>query len=402
MSWFWAWMLIAGPLWAIIGSRVVPRRYRSLSLDSRRTRAAGGLMGAALGPLGIAYLYRSTPDLSGRRIMAGASILVGVELWLLFRAAFPDNACNTSASYVANQLQNGISLGLVFAAMAVGLTLIYSVQSIISFTHGQFFMFGGVAAFFLATEVWEFNAVLAIPIAGVLSLIVGMVFERTMLAPMHGGGIERAGEYAILVTFGFGLFLQFALVGFLGNPTGVRAPRYTDRPLLGIDTAAFDLGPLRIRTDFVIAGLIGALLILLLAWFLQRTWMGRSFRAVAQQRDAASVVGINSGRTFTLAFGIGTMLAGMAGAALVPALNFPIPQIAGQVAIRSYIIIVLGGLGSVLGAGLGGIFVGVAEALGAGCFPDPARASSYQLAFPLVLFALMLLVRPQGFFGRAE
>lgn len=402
MSWFWIWMMVAGPLWALVGARVIPHRYRSHGLDARRTRAVGALMGAAVGGIGILYLYKKTPDLAGRTYILGSSLAVVAELYMLFRVGYPDNACNTSPSYVINQIQNGLSLGMVFAAMAVGLTLIYSVQSIISFTHGQFFMLGGVIGYLLATEMWGMNGLFAIPVAGLVSLVMGMLFERSMLSPMHGGGIERGGEYAILVTFGFGLFLQFAIVGILGNPTGVRAPRYTDRPLFGIDTSAFDLGPLRIRTDFLIAGLLGALMIAALAWFLQRTWTGRSFRAVSQQKEAASVVGINSGRTFTLAFGIGTMLAGMAGAALIPAMNFPVPQIAGQVAIRSYVIIVLGGLGSILGAGLGGLFVGLAEALGAGCFPDPAKASSYQLAFPLVLFALMLLVRPQGFFGRAE
>lgn len=381
---------------------MVSRRYYKLGLNPRRTRGAGGLAGAAFGLLGIGYLHRATPDLKGRWALAGPSLAIVVELWLIFRAVFPDNVCNTNPAFVADQVGNGVTTGLVLSAMAVGLTLIYSVLGIISFTHGQFFMLGGVVGYFLATEVWGFNAIVAIPVAGLVALVIGMVFERLMLAPMHGGTIERAGEYAILVTFGFGLFLQFAIVGFLGNPTGVRAPRYTDRPIFGIDTGAFDLGPFRVRTDVVIAGLIGVVLILILAWFLQRTWTGRSFRAVAQQKDAASVVGINSGRTFNLAFGVGTMLAAMAGAALVPTLNFAIPQIAGQAAIRSYIIIVLGGLGSVLGAGIGGVIVGVAEALGAGCFPDPGRAASYQLGFPLIFFALILLVRPQGLFGREE
>ncbi|MFV1960427.1 MAG: branched-chain amino acid ABC transporter permease [Acidimicrobiia bacterium] len=402
MIWLILWLLLAGPLWALIGSSVISRRYHALGLNPRRTRSGGGLTGAAFGPLGIGYLYRNTPDLRGKWALAGPSMIVVLELWLIFRAVFPQNICNTNPAYVADQLANGLATGLLFSAMAVGLTLIYSVLGIISFAHGQFFMLGGVVGFFLGTEVWELNAIAAIPVAGLVALVVGMIFERLMLSPMHRGSIERAGEYAILVTFGFGLFLQFALVGFLGNPTGVRAPRYTDRPLFGIDTGAFDLGPFRVRTDVVIAGLIGVVLILALAWFLQRTWTGKSFRAVSQQKDAASVVGINSGRTFNLAFGAGTMLAAMAGAALVPTLNFAIPQIAGQAAIRAYIIIVLGGLGSVIGAGIGGVIVGVSESIGAGCFPDPSRASSYQLAFPLIFFALVLLVRPQGLFGRAE
>lgn len=400
MTPFILWLVLAGPLWSALGAFAVPRRYRHLGLDAGSARLAGGLAGAALGPVGVGYLLYATPPLRRSVHIVAPSLVVALELWIAFRSAYPDNACNTSPGYVADQLQGGLALGLVFATMAVGLTLIYSVQRIISFAHGQFFMFGGVLAFLIATEVWGLNGLFAVPLAGTITLVLGMVFERTMLSPMHSGRIERPDEYAILVTFGFGLFLQFALVGTLGNPTGLKAPRYTDRPLLGIDTAAFDLGPLRIRTDFWIAGLLGVLLIVLLVLFLRNTWTGRSLRAVSQHRTAASVVGINSSRAFTLAFGIGTMLAGMAGALLVPVLNFPVPQIAAQASIRSYVIIVLGGLGSVAGAGLGGLFVGIAEVLGAGCFPDASRAASYQLGFPLLLFALMLLVRPRGFFGR--
>lgn len=400
MVWFVLWLILAGPVWGFAGSRLVLHRYRSLDLDTRRASLAGGLVGLAFGPLGVGYLYQAHPDLEPSRFRRIPPIVAVLELWLIFRVVYPDNPCNTSGGYVANQLQNGLTIGLVFAAMAVGLSLIYSVQGIISFAHGQFFLFGGVLAFLLVTEVWEVNSVFAVPVIGLIALILGMLFEATMLAPMHGSKIERKGEYAILVTFGFGLFLQFAVVSMLGNPVGVRSPRYTEGGFLGFHESAYDVGPLRIRTDLLIAGLIGIVLLIVLAWFLQRTWTGRSFRAVAQQPEAASVVGINSGRTFTLAFGIGTSLAAMAGAALVPALNFPVPQMAGQVAIRSYVIIVLGGLGSVVGAGLGGLSVGVAESAGAGCFPDAGRASSYQLAFPLIMFAIVLLTRPTGLFGR--
>ncbi len=400
MTYFILWLLLGGPLWSLLGSVVLPRHYRSHGLDAGPARLAGGLAGAGLGPIGIAYLRHRTPAIQRGPHILVPSLLIALELWLIFRHAYPGNPCNVSAGYVANQVQGGLALGLVLATMAVGLTIIYSVQGVISFAHGQFFMFGGVLAYLLATEVWSLNGLFAIPLAGIITLAVGMLFERSMLAPTHTGSIERPAEYAILVTLGFGLFLQFALVGALGNPTGLKAPRYTDRPVLGIDTASFDLGPLRIRTDFWIAGLIGALMILMLIWFLRSTWTGRSLRAVSQHQMAASVVGINSKRAFTLAFGIGTMLAGMAGAVLVPVLNFPVPQIAAQVGIRSYVIIVLGGLGSIAGAALGGLFVGVSETLGAGCFPDPTRAASYQFGFPLLLFALTLLVRPRGFFGR--
>jgi branched-chain amino acid transport system permease protein len=119
-------------------------------------------------------------------------------------------------------------------------------------------------------------------------------------------------------------------------------------------------------------------------------------------RAAAAVSGIDAGRVFVLAFGVGTMLAGISGAALVPAFNFQVPEMAAQTAIRSYVIVVLGGLGSVRGALLGGLFLGVVESLTAGCYPDPSKGATYQVASGLLVFLVVLLVRPQGFFGRTE
>ena len=139
-----------------------------------------------------------------------------------------------------------------------------------------------------------------------------------------------------------------------------------------------------------------------MGWLLYRTWLGRSFRAVAMDRQAATVVGIDAGRVFVLAFAIGTMLAGLAGAALVPAFNFVVPDMAASTGIACYVIVVLGGLGSVPGALLGGLGLGLAQAAVAGCYPDPSKGATYQEAAGIVMFLLVLLFRPQGLFGRAE
>ena len=193
-----------------------------------------------------------------------------------------------------------------------------------------------------------------------------------------------------------------ALVGALGNPIAVRAARYTDRPLFGIDRAIFEFAGMRMRTDLLIAGAIGLMIFVALSCVLYRTWTGRSFRAVSMDRQAAAVVGIDPGAVFLWAFGIGTALASLAGAALVPAFNFQVPEMAAQTAIRSYVIVVLGGLGSLRGALLGALFLGVVEALTAGCYPDPSKGATYQVTSGLLVFLAVLLVRPQGFFGRAE
>jgi branched-chain amino acid transport system permease protein len=147
--------------------------------------------------------------------------------------------------------------------------------------------------------------------------------------------------------------------------------------------------------------LVGLLLLFFLVWFLQRTWWGRGLRAVSQDKDAAAVTGVNPLRMNTFAFAMGSMLAGMSGAVLIPIFAW-VPWIGAESAVRAYVIVVLGGLGSVPGALAGGLIVGVVESLGSGCYPDPSRGAAYKEAFALGIFALMLLLRPNGLFGRKE
>ncbi|MBI3457720.1 MAG: branched-chain amino acid ABC transporter permease [Candidatus Rokubacteria bacterium] len=401
MSGLLIWAALAGPLWSLAGAALLPRRYRARRADPRLAGLAGGLWGAALGPFALGWLHGATPSLRRSLHVVAPALVVVVELTWLFARAYPTNPCVQDPLYVLDQVQTGLTVGLVYATMAAGLTLIYSVQRIISFTHGQFVMFGGVMAFLLLRDT-AFSPYPVIPAVALVTLVLGVAVAATLLRPVQTGAVERPDEYALLMTFGFGLFLTYALVGVLGSPVAVRTPRYTDRPLLGLDRAVVQVGALRIRMDLVIAGAIGLLIFGALAWLLYRTWLGRSFRAVSMDRDAAAVAGIDAGRVFVLAFGIGTMLAGVAGAALVPTFNFQVPEMAAQTAIRSYVIVVLGGLGSVRGALLGGLFLAMIEALTAGCYPDPSKGATYQVASGLLVFLAILLVRPQGFFGRRD
>jgi len=395
------WLFLAGPVWSALGAVFLPRRYRTQRGDPQLAGLAGGLWGAAFGPFALAPLYASVPVLRRGLHVVLPAVLISGELLLLFAHANPGNVCVSDPLYVLNQVQTGLTVGLLYATMASGLTLIYSVQRIISFTHGQFVMFGGVLTFLLLRDS-DLNPIFVMPVVAIATFVLGVVIAKVLLKPVQAGTIERPDEYAILMTFGVGIFLTYALVGMLGNPIAVRAARYTDRPLFGIDRAIFEFAGMRMRTDLLIAGAVGLVIFVALSWLLYRTWTGRSFRAVAMDRQAAAVVGIDSGAVFLWAFGIGTALAGLAGAALVPAFNFQVPEMAAQTAIRSYVIVVLGGLGSLRGALLGALFLGVVEALTAGCYPDPSKGATYQVASGLLVFLVVLLVRPQGFFGRAD
>ena len=399
----WCWLAVAGPVWGVVGGAAVPRRYRRHGRDPRLARLAGALVGLSVGPAGLAPLYWRLPPLRrGWSVVAPALLLAG-EMFAVFRLTSPGNSCVRSPGFVSGQVANGLLVGAVIATAAIGLTLIFSVLNVVSFAHGQLVMAGGVTAYLLLGEAGQLNPLVVVPLVGLVGFAIGVLVDRGLLTPLHSGSVDRADEYAILVTFGFGIFLQYALLGVLGPTSGLRTVRYTDVPLLGMHFGAtgFNLGSVRVDTNLLVAGVVGALMCALLVVFLRVTWSGRALRAVSQNPQAAAVAGIHTDRSFTVAFGLGAMLAAMAGATLVPVLNFPVPEVAGQMAIRSYVVVVLGGLGSVPGAFLGGLFVGVVEALGAGCYPDPSKGAVYQSAFGLVIFALVLLARPRGFFGRA-
>jgi branched-chain amino acid transport system permease protein len=385
------WLILAGPVWAVIGAWRLPKRYRRKGLDDSATRLIGGMGGLILGPFLLLPLWFFTPELDRWYWSWGSGIVAALELYSLFALTQPENLCVTNGGYVANQAINGLTIGFIYALMAVGLTLIYSVQGIISFAHGQFYMVGGYISYFFLQNFTDLNPIIGVPIAGLMTLLLGFAFERLFLRPMHTGQVEREGEYAILITFGFGFLLQYTALAFVGP--------FSQKTDTFVEAGSLSLGPLNLIPNRLVSALIGIVLIALLIYLINRTWTGKALRAVSMDKQAAATVGINPLNMNTLSFGIGTMLAGMSGAALIPVFTW-VPWVGVAASTRSYIIIVLGGLGSIPGALFGGLIIGLVEALGAGCYPDPSAGAAYKTAFGLVIFALMLLLRPKGLFGR--
>jgi len=411
------WLILAGPLWAAIASYFIPRHYHEVDADDSNALTAAALGGFAIGPLIFGLMWKNTPKIS-RDWMIALGALGAWEIYTLFAIQNPTNLCVQAPyqiTYLTQQTVNGIVIGAIYSLMAVGLTLIYSVQGIVSFAHGQLYMVGGYFSFYFllhgsrilsdltGTEV-VMNPIWGIPLAGLIVFVMGAVFERIFLKPMHDGLIERVSEYAILITFGFGFIIEYATLAIVG-PLPQRTTRFIEIrrftfPKIQI-TEDFSFGPILTIGDRAFAMVIGIALIFALLWFLQRTWTGRALRATSQDKQAAAVAGINPTNMNTLAFGLGSMLAAMSGAALIPIFAW-VPWIGAEMVGRSYVIVVLGGLGSVPGALLGGIIVGIVEAMGAGCHPDPSRGAAYKEAFALVIFALVLLLKPTGLFGREQ
>ncbi len=400
------WMIV----WGTVGGIVTPRIYLRRDLDVSQAGFAGATIGAATGPFGLVPVWVYTPKL--RPVWSILSIIGMVGIFVVsFSLADPDNYCVSSGSFVASQLTNGIVIGIIYGLMALGLTLIFSILGVVSFAHGEFYMIGGMVVYYF-TKVWfpGSHPLLALVAACLITFAIGTVFERIFLQPMHTGKVERPGEYAILVTFGLAFFLQYLVQAVAGaNP--VKASRFFDFPRLAFPSAEnawllktsrgnltlFDT--VSISNPRFTAAVIALVMLGLLLLFLYRTWTGKALRAVSQDRQAAAVAGINPTTMNTLAFALGGMLAGLSGATLVQAFSW-LPQVGAIAALRSFVIIVLGGMGSLPGAFLGGLMVGLIEAAGTGCIPDPTRASSYIPAYGMIVLTLVLLLKPTGLFGR--
>jgi branched-chain amino acid transport system permease protein len=283
-------------------------------------------------------------------------------------------------------------MGIIFALMALGLTLIFSILNVINFAHGEFYMLGGYAIFLILEAFSGVPPLLVVPIAGILVAILGVVFEILFLRPMHDEKIERPAEYAVLVTFGLSFFL-------LNLALAVWGP-YPHSPPSFIE-GSVHLGPIFVSADRLVASAGSLLLLGLLLLVINKTWLGKALRAVSQDKQAAAVVGINADVMNTIAFAMGVGLAAISGALLASTFSVK-PDVGAVPAIRSYIIIVLGGMGSIPGSIVGAIIIGLVESFGAGYFPDPSRALNYKTVYGLIIFALVLLARPQGLFGRKE
>lgn len=403
----WALLWIIG--WGTVGAVVTPRIYSRKDLEISQAGFAGAVAGAAGGPILLILLWYLTPKISWRWI-AFPAVLIALIFAASFAAADPDNLCVTNGAFVITQIVNGLVIGVIYGLMALGLTLIFSILGVVSFAHGEFYMLGGMVVYYIST-IWfpGANPFVALAGAALATFAIGAIFERIFLQAMNTGQVERPGEYAILVTFGLAFFLQYLTLALVGsNPKKVsrfieypdiNIPSGAEDPAIRMSASTFNIFDITISSTRITAAMIAVALLLFLMWFLYRTWTGKALRAVSEDRQAAAVTGINPNNMNTLAFGLGAMLAGLSGASLVQVFSW-VPWVGVQASGRSFVIIVLGGMGSLPGAFVGGLIVGLVEALGAGCIPDPQRAAAYIPAYGMVILTLVLLLKPTGLFGR--
>jgi branched-chain amino acid transport system permease protein len=282
---------------------------------------------------------------------------------------------------------NGLIIGTFYALMAIGLSLIFGILKVVNFAHGEFYMVGAYAytlsALILGVSPW-----LALPLALVLGMLVGLVVERLLMRPLYAGytswGLMR-DEYAVIVTFGLSLLL-INLVDKIVGPYAYKGP-----PLVGI--SRMSLGPILISGHRLIAAIVAIAVIVIVALVIRYSYWGRQIQAVAQNRLGASLAGIDTAKASAIVFALAGGLAAVSGALLANIFN-PTPDVGVFPAIKSYVIVVLGGMGSVPGSIIASLILGVLESFG-GVY----ISYQYRDTFGLIILILFLLFRPQGLFG---
>ena len=277
-------------------------------------------------------------------------------------------------------LLNGFALALVYVLVALGLTLIFSILEIINFAHGEFYMLGGYATYF-AFAVFGLPYVPTLGLAIVAVGLGGMVAERLIFRSLRGKALN-----AFIVSLGLLWVLQSAAQLSFGV-----LDKSVPRAFSGIIRA----GGIIISVERFVVMLAAAGLIAVLYLFLQWSRVGRAMRAVAQDADGAALQGVNIEFISMLGFAIGCALAGAAGGLLAPVFAVS-PAMGALPVVKAFIIIIVGGMGSLPGAVLGGLLLGTVEGIGALFF---GSAAVNILGFLMVI--LVLLVRPRGLFGVA-
>lgn len=282
-----------------------------------------------------------------------------------------------------SQLINGLNVGSVYALIALGYTMVYGIAKMINFAHGDIIMVGAYTVFVCLganMPVWA-----AVLIGTVACAVLGVVIEKIAYKPLR-----NAQPLAVLITaIGVSYFLQSASLLIFGS----KAQSFKSI----IDAPAVDLSSIKISGESMVTILVTVVSMIALSLFINKTKAGNAMRAVSEDRGAAQLMGINTNGTISLTFTIGSALAAIAGILYASSYGFINPYMGSMVGIKAFVAAVLGGIGSVPGAMLGGILLGIIESL------SKAYIST-QLADAIVFGVLIvvLLVRPSGLLGKGR
>ena len=281
---------------------------------------------------------------------------------------------------LVQQIVNGLLIGFIYSLIAIGLTLIWGVMNIVNFAHGDFLMLGMFMSFWLYT-LYGVDPLFSIPVCTVLLFILGLLIYRYIVSKVMKGPILAQ----LVVTFGVSIFLANLAV-FLWTPDF----RLIEKPLLH---GTWDIGDIKLSVPKFVSTIGSVIVSLFVFLFLKRTKTGKAILATEMDREAALLMGINTERINSISFALGSALVGIAGAFL-STYYYIYPQVGGTFGLIAFCVVALGGFGSIEGAFIAGIIVGLTQTLG-GFFIDPA----YKYAIVFLIYLITVWIRPQGLLG---
>jgi len=275
---------------------------------------------------------------------------------------------------------NGLLLGGIYALISIGLTLIFGVVRVINFAHGEFLMLSMYITYFSYTFL-GLNPYLSLLISIPLMFLAGMAIDQLIIRPLR----EAPAYMQVFATVGLSIvLLNLALLLFTGDYQSIHLP-FAEKSL--------HLGGLFLSYAKLVIFFSAILVSVGLYLLLQYTNMGKQIRAIAQDRMAAKLMGINLNRIYMLTFGIGTALVGIAGGLILP-VYYVFPSVGVYFVLTAFVVVVLGGMGNMVGALLGGFIIGIADSL-SGYYIDP----SLKEVVSFIIFLVVLLIRPSGLMG---
>lgn len=287
-----------------------------------------------------------------------------------------------SLSLLPQFLANGVVNGASYVLVAVGLTLVFGILNVVNFAHGEFFMLGGYAAV-TASAVLGWPLVPTLIVTVVALAVFGALAERAVFRPLG----QRDPSNAIIASFGLSVMLQnAALLVFGPQPKSLK----TDLAAVPVH-----LGPVFLTGQRVLIVGVTIAVVTVLFLVLRFTWTGRALRAMAQHPTVAQITGVNVRKVAVITFAIAAAMAGVAGA-LMSSVFLVQPTTGAMLVMKAFTVVILGGMGSVAGAVLAGVGLGIIEALVSGYLGNALRD---MIGFILVI--VMLLTRPQGLLGRS-
>ncbi|MEK4231189.1 branched-chain amino acid ABC transporter permease [Solibacillus sp. FSL H8-0538] len=280
------------------------------------------------------------------------------------------------------QLVNGISLGSIYALIALGYTMVYGIIKLINFAHGDVFMLGAFIGFY-AIARWEMNFFLALIMAMMLCAVIGVIIERVAYKRLRS-----ATRIAALITaIGVSLLIEYTVIFFRGSSPEAYPTVFAAKN--------FDIFGVQISTQSILILSVSIVLMVLLQFIVHQTKIGKAMRAVSHDADAAKLMGINVDNTISATFAIGSALAGAAGVIFGVYYTRIDPLMGVLPGLKAFVAAVLGGIGIIPGAMTGGLVLGVVETI--------VSALGYSLwrdAAAFVILILILILRPAGIFGK--